>query len=216
MIFSSVKAIAFAAILSFSALMSGTAQAAILHTANGAPVTTASGVCVTTGFEGDVDCLHARMPAVQETVDTTPMDGLRHERTVYFDFNKSVLTAEAKNRLDHLAKHLQRVVVDHPAYKHDKKHQHHTHMRAAQNVVIVGFADRVGNAEYNEKLALKRAQAVRDYLVTKGIKADKLEIHSLGKSTPSANCAANLPRAKLIPCLREDRRVEIQFTDCAR
>jgi len=205
MISVSAKTIALAAIISFSALMSGTAQAAILHSTSGEPVMTASGVCVTTGFEGSAGCgVNAAAPA-QETVDMMPMKMVHHE-SVYFDFNKSVLTTKAQHRLDHLVKHLRKMGG-----------RHHHHNVAAQNITIVGFADRLGNAEYNETLALKRAQAVRAYLVAKGIKAEKLEVQSLGKTIPNADCSADLPRAKLIRCLREDRRVEIQFGgECAR
>ncbi len=210
MITISAKTLALAAILSFSALMSGSAHAAILHSSSGAPVMTSGGACVTTGFDGGADCMTAKTEAAapkQETVDMTPTKKVaREETTVYFDFNKSTLTAEAKHRLDHLAHHLTMA----------GGHHHRHHLKAGQNVVIVGFADRVGKAEYNEKLALKRAQTVRDYLVSKGVKADKVEVHSLGKSTPSAQCSAKLPHAKLVSCLREDRRVEIEFNGCAK
>ena len=209
MISVSAKTLALATVLSFSAFMSGAAHAAILHSTSGAPVTTLMGSCVTTGFDGGADCVVPSTEAAptQETVDMAPAKAvpMRHESTVYFDFNKSTLTAESKHTLDGLVRYLQRA-GDH--------NRHHPHLKAAQSVVIVGFADRVGNAEYNEKLALKRAQAVRGYLVAKGVKAEKLEVHSLGKSTPSTQCAATLPHAKLVSCLREDRRVEIEFNGC--
>ena len=209
MISFSAKTFALAAILSFSALMSGSAHAALLHSSNGAPVMTRGGACVTTGFDGGAECMTAGAGAAaptQEAVDVNSTKKVRQETTVYFDFNKSTLTAEAKHSLDQLAHHL----------TVSGGHHHHRHQKAGQNVVIVGFADRVGKAEYNEKLALKRAQTVRDYLVSKSVKDDKLEVHSLGKSTPSAQCSAELSHAELISCLREDRRVEIEFNGCSK
>ncbi len=48
-------------------------------------------------------------------------------------------------------------------------------------VRIEGFTDDIGPKAYNDKLALKRAQAVRDYLVRAGIPADRIEIAGFGK-----------------------------------
>ncbi len=164
-------------------LGSFSAQAGVLHTADGTPVLTTEGAPVLTGTDGTV-CADANAP-VAAVVAPTAFD---HERVVFFDFNKSDLTKHARHQLNHLAK---------------KSH--------AQTITVVGFADRIGNAAANEKLAFKRAKTVRDYLVAKGVKAKKVEVRSLGKSAPRANCAADLPRAKLIECLSEDRRVEIEF-----
>jgi OOP family OmpA-OmpF porin len=212
MISVSARICALTALLSCSVLLSGTAQAAILHSASGAPVTTKAGVCLTTGFDGGADCVAptaSPLPSpMQETVEA-PVTGheVRRERAIYFDFNKASLTEEAKTHLDHLANHLQMI-------GEQNQHKHHHPVVTAQDIVIVGFADRVGNAEYNEKLALKRAATVRDYLIAKGVTANKLEVRSLGKSVPSADCSADLPHAALVSCLREDRRVEIEFNDC--
>ncbi|MDQ7082796.1 MAG: OmpA family protein [Aquificota bacterium] len=48
-------------------------------------------------------------------------------------------------------------------------------------VRIEGFTDIVGTKEYNEKLALKRAESVKRYLVQKGVPEDKIEIVGFGK-----------------------------------
>jgi outer membrane protein OmpA-like peptidoglycan-associated protein len=111
------------------------------------------------------------------------------ENAVYFDFNKSVLNKKAKVQLARLAADL-------------RGH--------ATTVAVVGFSDRMGNATYNERLALKRAKAVRDFLVAKGVKAKKIEVRSLGKSAPKADCADGMARPKMIACLAEDRRVEVE------
>ncbi|MGB9152544.1 MAG: OmpA family protein [Alphaproteobacteria bacterium] len=183
--------------------MSTSAHAGILYSTNGTPVLTKDGTCVTTRWEGGESC-EAAKAAAGEACSHVERD---MEKTVYFDFNKSTLTAEAKRHLDHLAAKLGG--GEGKEGKMDKHHHHHEHM-SAQTITVVGFADRLGNAAYNEKLALKRAQAVRAYLVSKGIKTKKIEVRSLGKTEPRADCPADLPRAKLINCLREDRRVEIE------
>ena len=112
------------------------------------------------------------------------------EYVVYFDFNKSGLTKQYKKQLTHLSSELR--------------------TESGKTISIVGYADRIGNAAYNEKLALNRAKNVRDFLVAKGVKAKKIEVRSLGNSSSRTSCDADLPRAKMISCLSEDRRVEIE------
>ena len=180
----SVKTFTLTAVIVLSSLMSSSAHAGILHTTAGVPVQTAEGIFVQTGVDGE-----SAMPA--PTVAQAPKDGCDHERVVLFDFNKSSLTKQARHKLNHLAK---------------KLNAHHE-----KSLTIVGFSDRVGSVAYNEKLALKRAKTVHDYLVTKGIGVKKIEVRSLGKSVPKADCAEDMPRAKLVECLAEDRRVEIEF-----
>ena len=200
----SVQTVALTTLISLASLMSTSAQAGILRTAEGVPVLTSGGNCVHTGSI-DPDCSATGNEA--GVASTT----LTHEKSIYFNFNKSVLTPHAKATLDQIAKKLKIVTTE-----GDTKHHHHYHHVALQGVSIVGFADRIGNADYNEKLALKRAQAVRDYLVAAGVPAKSVEVRSLGKIDPVASCPADLPRAKLIPCLHEVRRVEIEFTESAK
>jgi len=52
------------------------------------------------------------------------------------------------------------------------------------NVEIQGHTDSIGSAEYNQKLSEKRAMAVKDYLVSKGIKEERLSIKGYGSSNP--------------------------------
>ena len=200
----STKTIALTTLIALGSVYSGSAHANILRTNAGVPVLTKDGNCVLTGTDGATDC-----PANTASM-VKPVD---QEKTVYFDFNKSTLTPHAKHRLDHLAWYLRHQAgleeVQEPKGKH--KHHHHHVVAHEENITIVGYADRIGDAGYNEKLALKRAQAVRDYLISKGVKAKHMEVRSLGKTAPRAECSADLPRAKLIHCLREDRRVEIEF-----
>jgi outer membrane protein OmpA-like peptidoglycan-associated protein len=64
---------------------------------------------------------------------------------------------------------------------------------------VVGYADPTGNALYNQKLAKKRAQAVAEFLVTKGVNKAQLAIVSLGDSQQQEGATDN----------RLQRRVEI-------
>lgn len=48
-------------------------------------------------------------------------------------------------------------------------------------VKIVGYTDNIGTKSYNNKLALKRAKAVKNYLIKMGVKSDRIEIIGKGK-----------------------------------
>jgi OOP family OmpA-OmpF porin len=81
-----------------------------------------------------------------------------------------------------------------------------------EKVDVVGHADRIGSADYNQNLSLKRADAVRDYLVTKGVPAERMVTRGAGEAEPvtkPGECAAG-SSAKVIACLQPDRRVDIE------
>ncbi len=69
-------------------------------------------------------------------------------------------------------------------------------------ISVNGHTDDVGTDEYNQKLSERRAQAVRDYLVTAGLPAEILEVHGHGKSLPLVRGNSDAARAK-------NRRVEL-------
>ena len=77
------------------------------------------------------------------------------------------------------------------------------------DVDITGYADRLGSAKYNQKLSERRANAVRDYLVSKGIDGQRLKAYGKGESNPVVTCN-NKKRADLIKCLEPNRRVEVE------
>lgn len=81
-----------------------------------------------------------------------------------------------------------------------------------ETVRIVGHTDPTGPAPMNEKLSKKRAQAVKAYLVSKGIDAKRIETSGKGGAQPlpkTRDCDA-LPRMEKIICYAPDRRVEIE------
>jgi OOP family OmpA-OmpF porin len=77
------------------------------------------------------------------------------------------------------------------------------------DVDINGFTDRLGSDKYNLKLSQRRAEAVRSYLVGKGVDGSRLKAHGLGKANPVVECHQK-KRAELIACLAPNRRVEVE------
>ena len=77
------------------------------------------------------------------------------------------------------------------------------------NIVITGYADRIGSKKYNQKLSEQRAASVKDYLVGKGVDGSRLSIQGKGEENPVVTCN-NKKRADLIKCLEPNRRVEVE------
>ena len=152
---------------------------------SGTVVRSTSGECVRSNWSNSYDECSG---AVMRTAEIS-----REERTVYFGFNQASISPQMKQRLDLLA----------------------TRLKSEQSVRgarIVGYADRIGNPDYNERLSKKRAEAVKNYLVARGlINTQVAETRWVGASEPSTECPADLKRPALIDCLQKDRRVEVEI-----
>jgi len=77
------------------------------------------------------------------------------------------------------------------------------------NVMITGYADRLGSDKYNQKLSERRAISVKNYLTGKGIDAGRLKAEGRGEANPVVMCTEK-NRPALIKCLEPNRRVEIE------
>jgi len=104
-------------------------------------------------------------------------------RGVNFDFDKSNIRADAAPVLDEAASILKE--------------------NSSVRVSVEGHTDSVGTDAYNQALSLRRANAVKAYLVKQGVSADRLQVRGLGESTPVASNDTNDGRA-------QNRRVELK------
>lgn len=79
---------------------------------------------------------------------------------------------------------------------------------APSQIVIVGYTDRLGAPEYNQKLSERRANSVKEYIASKGIDPTRLQVFGKGEADPVVQCTEK-NKAALIECLKPNRRVEI-------
>ena len=81
------------------------------------------------------------------------------------------------------------------------------------SISVVGHADRIGPEAYNQKLSERRAEAVKAYLVRKGVPADRIQAEGRGESDPMTGDTCARTRGKaLISCLQPDRRVDVSVS----
>ena len=107
-----------------------------------------------------------------------------------FEFNKATLTPTARGKLD------SEVIAKLP--------------RNVRYINVNGHTDRLGSVAYNQKLSEKRAEAVKAYLVSKGVDASKIETYGFGKTLPVKACPDQKDRKALIECLAPNRRVVVE------
>ncbi len=76
-------------------------------------------------------------------------------------------------------------------------------------VNITGYTDRLGTTSYNLGLSQRRADAVKGYLINRGVAANRIDAVGRGEADPVVNCN-DKNRAALIKCLEPNRRVEVE------
>jgi OOP family OmpA-OmpF porin len=101
----------------------------------------------------------------------------------FFDFDKSVLKAEGKAKLDDLVGKMGGINLE--------------------VIIAVGHTDSVGTDAYNQKLSVRRSEAVKAYLVSKGVEKNRVYTEGKGEKQPVADNKTSEGRAK-------NRRVEIE------
>lgn len=136
----------------------------------------------------------APAPVVVPTPAPTPPPAPRFERltlksTELFGFDSATLSMP-QPKLDELAN----------ALNSDTQ---------VTNIAINGYTDRLGSDKYNQALSQRRADAVKAYLVSKGVAGSRLSAEGRGESNPVVVCTEK-KRPALIGCLEPNRRVEVE------
>jgi OOP family OmpA-OmpF porin len=113
-----------------------------------------------------------------------------------FDFNKSNVKPAGKRALDQLARDLNGTDYD--------------------QIMVIGHTDRIGSHAYNLKLSTRRAEAVKEYLISSGqIPAHKISAKGVDGADPvtkPGDCVGSKATPALIACLQPDRRVEVDVS----
>jgi OOP family OmpA-OmpF porin len=115
-----------------------------------------------------------------------------------FEFNKATLRKAAMAKLD------QDVVAKLPQ------------CATIELILVSAYTDRLGSQQYNQKLSEKRADAVKAYLVKKGVDASKIDTMGMGKTLQIKSCPDGKNRKALIACLAPNRRAVVEIKGLAK
>ena len=166
---------------------------AYVQDAQGNIVRDAFGLCIHTGYWTPADAVvgcdgkeapvAAPAPAPVAPAPVATSEKVSFAADALFDFDKAVLKPEGKAKILDLVSKLKGVNVE--------------------AIVSTGHTDSIGGVEYNQKLSVRRAEAVKAFLVANGVAADRVYTSGKGKSQPVADNKTKEGRAK-------NRRVEIE------
>ncbi|MCH9639030.1 MAG: OmpA family protein [Betaproteobacteria bacterium] len=120
----------------------------------------------------------------------TPPEKITFSADALFDFDSATLKPQGAQALDEFANGLQGVQYD--------------------LIIAVGYADRIGAPDYNQRLSLRRAESVKAHLVSRGIDANQIFTDGKGEANPVTGGTCTGGGQALKDCLAPDRRVEIE------
>lgn len=141
----------------------------------------------------DSQCAELLIPVEVESVEDNA-DRVALNGDLLFDFDSAVLGLEGKRALDRVAMILQQEYTS-PA------------------VNVLGYADSLGGAAYNERLSQQRADVVKEYLVARGLSSSQIVALGRGEDDPLAHCQELDSRSALQQCFQPNRRVEIVIAE---
>ena len=199
-------ALGFASLTAHSQVLLPAAERALVVSSNGQTVMSGTGLCWHNSFgpppQSDVACdpnfkpvekAAAPKPVMMAAVTPTLMvEKITLDADALFDFDKAVLRPEGRATLDGFVGKLNGVDI--------------------QKINATGHTDRFGSDRYNHTLSHNRAEAVKTYLVAKGIQSDRVHTEGMGETQPVTKAGACLGKksVKVIACLQPDRRVDIE------
>jgi OmpA-OmpF porin, OOP family len=190
-------------------------EKSLLVDSRGAPVMSGFGTCVRTGYgpapQWTRGC-HAEIapvaiapvapapepvvaPIVVAAAAPLPVyEKVAFDANVLFDSGSSALRPAGRDTLDQFVAGI--------------------HGLDAQSIAAIGYADRMGSEASNQILSEQRVDAVKAYLVGKGIKAERVATSARGETRPttSAGECKDANNAKNVACMQPDRHVFIEIS----
>lgn len=125
----------------------------------------------------------AAAPAPKAAAPVAAASKVTYAADAFFDFDKAVVKPAGKAKLDDLVGKIKGINLE--------------------VIIAVGHTDSIGSDAYNQKLSVRRAEAVKAYLVSKGIEKNRVYTEGKGEKQPVASNKTKEGRAK-------NRRVEIE------
>jgi OOP family OmpA-OmpF porin len=186
-------------------------QKALLVDSRGAAVMSGFGECWHTGYgpapSWTAGCGGVAPVAVAQYVAPAPApvvkvaavkqsvyEKVAFDANVLFDSDKSAIRPAGRDKLDAFIANIRGL--------------------ESQSIIAIGYADRMGTDAHNQVLSQQRVDAVKDYLVGKGIAANRVQTSAKGESQPTTllgDCKdANNPTN--VACMQPDRHVFIEVS----
>jgi OOP family OmpA-OmpF porin len=140
----------------------------------------------------------AAAPVAAPAAAITAPEKITFSADALFDFDKAILKPAGIQSLNEFAQGVGGIQYD--------------------LIIAVGYADRIGSEEYNKNLSVRRAEAVKAHLVSRGIDPSRIFVDGKGEANPVTgnSCIGDKKTKALIDCLAPDRRVEIEVAGTRR